>query len=97
MALTKLDDAALEEALKALPEWRRVGDQINREFRAETFRAAVRLVNRIADLAEGANHHPDLTLSYTKLHITLSTHDAGGLTRRDVNLARVIDDVLRDD
>jgi len=96
MALTKLDDAVLEEALKALPEWRRVGDQIERQFRAETFRAAVRVVNRIADLAEGANHHPDLTLSYTKLQITLSTHDAGGLTRRDVNLARVIDDVLRD-
>jgi 4a-hydroxytetrahydrobiopterin dehydratase len=96
MALTKLDEAALAEALKALPEWRRVGDQIEREFRAETFRAAVQLVNRIADLAEGANHHPDLKLSYTKLHIALSTHDAGGLTRRDVNLARVIDDVLLD-
>lgn len=97
MALTKLDEAALAEALQALPEWRRVGEQIEREFRAETFRAAVRVVNRIADLAEGANHHPELTLSYTKLHIALSTHDAGGLTRRDVNLARVIDDVLRDD
>lgn len=96
MALTKLDEAALAEALKALPEWRRVGDQIEREFRAKTFRAAVLLVNRIADLAEGANHHPDLKLSYTKLHIALSTHDAGGLTRRDVNLARVIDDVLLD-
>jgi 4a-hydroxytetrahydrobiopterin dehydratase len=91
-----LSHDAVDDALKTLPEWRRVGGSLERDFRATSFRAAVRLVNRIADVAEGANHHPDLALSYAKLHISLSTHDAGGLTERDLNLARVIEDVLRD-
>lgn len=93
----RLDDAQIAEALAALPSWKREGDAITRQHRAETYRAAVRLVVRIADLAEGANHHPDLALSWTSLRISLSTHDAGGITSRDVHLARCIEDVLAEE
>lgn len=96
MPRRKLDEEALATRLSELPEWRRDGDSIVREHRAPTVRAAVALIGRIADLAEGADHHPDLTWVYTSLTIRLSTHDAGGITRRDLHLAACIDDVLSD-
>ncbi|MBK8172076.1 MAG: 4a-hydroxytetrahydrobiopterin dehydratase [Sandaracinaceae bacterium] len=96
MARPKLDDAAIADALRTLPRWKRVGERIERDFKATSVRHAVALIERIADLAEGAQHHPDLTWSYVNLHISLTTHDSGGLTTNDVHLARVIEDVLAD-
>jgi len=93
----RLDDAKLAEALALLPTWKHEGTAIVRQHRSPTFRAAVRLVNRIADLAEGANHHPDLALSWASLRISLSTHDAGGLTTKDFHLARCIEDVIAEE
>ncbi len=86
-----LGDAAVDEALRALPLWRRVGERLEREVVCPSFRAAVALVNRIADVADEDDHHPDLALSYTRLRITTTTHDAGGLTGRDLRLAARID------
>ncbi|MCS6797776.1 MAG: 4a-hydroxytetrahydrobiopterin dehydratase [Myxococcota bacterium] len=91
-----LTDTEIDAALRELPEWRREGNRIVRTVRAGSFRQAQRIVGRICDAAEGANHHPDLHWSWTRLEIALQTHDAGGLTSRDVHLARVIDDILRD-
>ncbi len=86
-----LGAAAVDESLRALPAWRRVGDHLEREVVCASFRAAVALVNDIADLAEREDHHPDLALAYTRLRITTTTHDAGGLTERDLRLAAGID------
>lgn len=96
MARERLDDAEIRRRLDALPQWRREGDAIVREHRAASARAALRMIQRIGDVAEGANHHPDLTWVYTSLRIALSTHDAGGLTSRDFHVAQVIEDVIAD-
>ncbi|MFW6051272.1 MAG: 4a-hydroxytetrahydrobiopterin dehydratase [Myxococcota bacterium] len=92
--MAKLDDAAIEAKLKELPEWKREGDAIVRKVKASSVRSAVATINRIADLAEGANHHPDLTWTWRFLTISFTTHDAGGLTDRDFHMARVVEDVL---
>jgi 4a-hydroxytetrahydrobiopterin dehydratase len=91
-----LDDARIAEELGRLPGWRVDDRRIVREVEAPSFRAAVRLIGRIADLAEGADHHPDLHLSWRRLRVVLWTHDAGGLTARDFHLARCIEDVISD-
>jgi 4a-hydroxytetrahydrobiopterin dehydratase len=88
--MTKLTDAEISQALASLPGWRREGDELVRTFDRGTFLEAVGFVNRIAPLAEKADHHPDLDLRYSKVTVRLTTHDAGGLTRRDVALAQEI-------
>ena len=97
MARPKLADAVVDKALETLPGWAREGDRIVRRVELRTFRAAVALVDRIADLAEGADHHPDLHLSWRRLTIELTTHDSAGITARDLHLARVIEDVISDE
>ncbi|MAQ19791.1 MAG: 4a-hydroxytetrahydrobiopterin dehydratase [Sandaracinus sp.] len=92
----KVDDDAIAAFLKGAEDWSREGDSIVRDFKAASDRDAVRAIGRIADLAIGANHHPELTWVYDSLHIVLSTHDVGGLTKKDLHLAGCIDDVLAD-
>lgn len=92
--MAKLDDATIDRKLSELSHWEREGDAIVRKFKADSVRAAVALINRIADVAEGANHHPDLTWTWRFLTISFTTHDAGGLTERDFHLAQVVEDVL---
>lgn len=70
--------------------WRVDGDVARATFGTASFATGVALLNRIADLAEDANHHPDLDLRYASLTVRLTTHDAGALTRRDVDLATAI-------
>jgi len=88
---TRLSDDEVEAALQASDGWAREGDEIVRTYELESFPAVIELVRRIADLAEAADHHPDLDIRYRKLRVALSTHDAGGLTRRDFDLAAQID------
>jgi 4a-hydroxytetrahydrobiopterin dehydratase len=72
--------------------WEREGDAIVREVRFGDFTAAVAFVNRVAELAEKANHHPDILLhGWNRVRLTLSTHSEGGITEADVDLARAID------
>ena len=97
MAREKLDDAAVAKRLEALPSWSRDGIFRVRKHTAPSVRRAVALIGRIADLAEGADHHPDLTWVWRHLTIKLSTHDAGGITTRDFHLAQCIEDVLADE
>lgn len=94
MPRPKLDDAAIEAFLARFPTWRRDGDFLAREHRAASAREALRLIQRIGDLAEGANHHPDLGWVYNRLSIRLQTHDAGGITSLDTHLAACIEDIL---
>ncbi len=89
--MKKLPAAKIRAALAHLPDWRKSGQQIRRTFQFQNFVAAIRFVNGVARLAEAAGHHPDITVRWNKVTLTLTTHDAGGLTRKDFALARKLD------
>ncbi|HYY08902.1 MAG TPA: 4a-hydroxytetrahydrobiopterin dehydratase [Actinomycetota bacterium] len=89
--MAKLAAEDLRSQLTTLPGWNTVGDAIHKEFRFPGFRDAIGFVNRIADLAEAARHHPDLEIHYDRVLVSLSTHDEGGVTERDLALAREIE------
>jgi 4a-hydroxytetrahydrobiopterin dehydratase len=91
MARPKLSDDEVRDGLARLPGWTREGDVIVKVYELESFPAVVDFVGRIAELAEAANHHPDLDIRYRKLRVALSTHDAGGLTAADLSLAGEIE------
>ncbi|MCJ7436962.1 MAG: 4a-hydroxytetrahydrobiopterin dehydratase [Acidimicrobiia bacterium] len=92
--MAKLTDDEVREALAGLPAWTREGDEIVRTFELPTFPAVIAFVGRIAALAEAADHHPDLDIRYRRLRVALTTHDSGGLTTRDIDLAGRIDAAL---
>jgi 4a-hydroxytetrahydrobiopterin dehydratase len=83
-----LDTAAVDAALRdASSPWRRDGDTLTVEFTFPSFPAAIGFVNAVAGIAEGLNHHPDIDVRYTRVRLVVSTHDAGGLTELDLQLA----------
>jgi 4a-hydroxytetrahydrobiopterin dehydratase len=88
-----LSDEERREALKALPEWRYEAEEraIRRDFRFADFGAAFAFMTRSAIAAEKADHHPDWSNSWNKVAVALSTHSAGGVTAKDVALARAMD------
>ncbi|WP_226347178.1 4a-hydroxytetrahydrobiopterin dehydratase [Agilicoccus flavus] len=85
-----LDDDEISRALEDLPGWSRDGDTIRASYRSPAFLDAIGLVTRVADEAEQMNHHPDIDIRWTTTTWGLSTHDAGGLTQLDVELAHRI-------
>jgi 4a-hydroxytetrahydrobiopterin dehydratase len=89
-----LDTTTINDALADLDGWELQGDEIVREWTFPAFRDAVDFVNRVADLADDADHHPDLHNSYTTVRIALTTHSEGGVTNKDLDLARRIDGVV---
>lgn len=89
-----IDDPTIDAALGGLSGWRREGEAILRDLRFPTFMDAIRFIGRVAVLAEEADHHPELTNVYWNVGIRLTTHDAGGVTQRDLALARAIDAVV---
>lgn len=89
--LVKMDEARIILALSALPQWKRNGDTIFRVFEFMDFPAAMNFVNAVAELAEQAQHHPDIDVRWNKVTLALTTHDAGGLTEKDFSLARQCD------
>jgi 4a-hydroxytetrahydrobiopterin dehydratase len=90
----KLTPEALQTALKTLPDWRLEDGQLIRSITFSTFPQAIDFVNRIAAFAEAANHHPDIDIRYNKLRLALVTHDSGGITQKDVDLATSIETAL---
>ena len=88
--MSRLDEAAVADALRRTPGWERAGGQIRRTYRFRDFREALAFVNRVGGLAEAAGHHPDIDIRYNAVTLTLTTHDAGGLTPKDFDLARAI-------
>ena len=89
----KLSDPELADVLADLSGWAREGDAIRKEFTFRGFRSAIAFIYRLAEKADEAKHHPDLFNSYNIVVVSLTTHDAGGGTERDVALARDIDSV----
>jgi 4a-hydroxytetrahydrobiopterin dehydratase len=90
--VTVLSDADIDGQLAHTPEWHRTGDSIVRDLKFADFAAAVAFVNRVAERAEAANHHPDILIhGWNNVQLTLSTHSDGGLTESDFALAREID------
>jgi 4a-hydroxytetrahydrobiopterin dehydratase len=90
-----LTEDELAAALSGLPDWSREGALIRRSVRVDGFRQAVALVNEVADAAEAANHHPDISITdYRNVTFTLTTHAAKALTRRDIELAAEIDRLI---
>jgi 4a-hydroxytetrahydrobiopterin dehydratase len=87
----KLSDLEVRRALAALPGWTRRGDTLSKTFQRRTFVDAIKLVNRVAEEAESRNHHPDIDIRYSKLTFGLSTHDAGGITKADLELGAAIE------
>ena len=85
-----LTDEQVSERLGDVPGWSRQGDSIVHVQTLADFRAAVLYVGAVAYLAEAANHHPDITIQWNKVTLTLSTHSAGGLTVNDFALAEQI-------
>ena len=84
----KLSAAEVSEA--GLTGWHVTGEVLTATFRTRKFSTGLELMNRIGASAQEANHHPDLTLTYPEVGVTLSSHDVGGITSRDIDLARTI-------
>jgi len=85
--MSVLSDEQVSERLASLDDWSRQGDSIVHVETLADFKAAILYVGAVAYLAEAANHHPDVTIQWNKVTLTLSTHSAGGLTGNDFALA----------
>jgi 4a-hydroxytetrahydrobiopterin dehydratase len=88
-----LSDAEVQQALQKLPGWKKNGNTIERNFQFTNFVQAMDFVNQIAEAAEAVNHHPDIHISYNKVTMALVSHDAGGITQRDIRMAGKINEL----
>jgi 4a-hydroxytetrahydrobiopterin dehydratase len=88
-----LPDDRIAEGLRELPGWERRGDEISKTFELATFPVAIQFVVSIGELAEAADHHPDIDIRYRKVSVSLTTHDQGGITDKDLALAGEIEAV----
>jgi 4a-hydroxytetrahydrobiopterin dehydratase len=89
--MESLEQAEIDRLLKTLPEWTQSGDALQRTFKFGDFVASMSFVNKVATLAEQLQHHPDILVRYNKVTLTVTTHDAGGLTSKDFDLATKCD------
>lgn len=95
--MAKLTDGDLDPFLSTHEGWTSQGDAIHKDFAFPGFLEAIAFVNRVAERAEAARHHPDIEIRYDRVSISLSTHDAGGVTEKDVAAAAEIDGVAEGD
>ena len=89
-----LTDDEVSEALTRLPHWKREGDALERTAELGSFAQAIQVVDRVAEIAENVDHHPDMDIRWRTVVFRLSTHSVGGLTGKDVSLAAEIDGVV---
>ena len=87
----RLSDLEIQRALGSLAGWSRRGSVLTKTFAWPTFARGIEFVNRVAKAADAANHHPDIDIRYSKVTCSLSTHDAGGITEKDLQLASEIE------
>jgi 4a-hydroxytetrahydrobiopterin dehydratase len=86
-----LSEAQINSKLKSLPNWTTNGQEITHTYVFKDFLSAIDFVNSLVQPAENAGHHPDISISYNKVTINLTTHDQGGITDKDFALAQQID------
>jgi 4a-hydroxytetrahydrobiopterin dehydratase len=91
---SKLSIEEIEEKMKTLKGWEREGGAIWKQYAFGAFMDAIGFVNRVARQAEAADHHPDITIHYRRVTLSLSTHSEGGLTSKDFDLAKQIDRIV---
>ena len=89
--MAQLSSLAVKRRLARIKGWRQVGNAIQKQYTFANFKEAMFFVNTVAGLAEKAGHHPDVTVNYNRVTLSLSTHDAGGLTQKDFDLAKGIE------
>ena len=89
-----LDSGEIKSWLKKLPEWEVEKKHVERTFEFDDFSQAIDFVNSVAEIAEEEEHHPDLDIRFSKVRVLLSSHDKGGLTERDFELAEKIDNLF---
>lgn len=92
--MAKLGEAQVTDGLKGLSGWTRKGDTIEKAFVFKAFQDGIRFVDRVAAKADAADHHPDIDIRYTTVKMALSTHSEGGITQKDLDLAKQIDGCL---
>ena len=97
MSEPRLTDEEIDAGLARLPGWSRDGDEIRRTVTAPEFLTGIDWVRRVGEAAEAANHHPDIDIRWCDVTFALSTHDSGGLTRLDLDLAGTIDRITGGD
>ncbi len=88
---SKLTEDQISERLAAVPQWSRSGESISRTFEAPSFLEGIAFVQQVAEIAESKDHHPDIDIRYNRVTLTLSTHDQGGLTGWDFDVAESVD------
>ena len=93
-ALVKMNEEEIAHGLEIHPEWTELNGKIQRTFAFDDFVASMKFVNLIADYAERVQHHPDILIRYNKVTLTVSTHDASGITHKDFALAKFADDLV---
>jgi 4a-hydroxytetrahydrobiopterin dehydratase len=89
--MAKLPPEEIKNRLTGLAGWQLADNAIKKQFKFNDFMSAVAFVNRVANAAEAADHHPDIVINYTRVTMSLSTHSAGGITEKDFDLAQKID------
>jgi 4a-hydroxytetrahydrobiopterin dehydratase len=89
--MSRLSDEQVQRQLAGLDGWERIGNAILKQYTFGGFKEAMAFVNRVATLADEQDHHPDILIEYSQVTLTLSSHDAGGLTERDFRLAARVD------
>ncbi|MES2521337.1 MAG: 4a-hydroxytetrahydrobiopterin dehydratase [Gemmatimonadota bacterium] len=92
--MTALSDIEIQRGLGGLPGWTRKGDTLVKSYHFASFPDGIAFIGRVADIAESMAHHPDIDIRYTKVHFALSTHDAGGITTKDLELAKAIEGLV---
>ena len=91
--MEKLSADQVRSAIATMPGWNLEGAEIAKQYTFDNFMGSVGFVNRLAEVAEAANHHPDLAINWNKVRVSLSTHSANAITERDVEVAKKIDAV----
>jgi 4a-hydroxytetrahydrobiopterin dehydratase len=94
--MPKLSADQIAEKLKALPGWEYKNNAISRTFKFKEFLHGIEFVQKVAEIAEAADHHPDITINYTRVTFTCSTHSDGGVTDKDFKLAQNIEIAFQD-
>jgi 4a-hydroxytetrahydrobiopterin dehydratase len=92
--MNKMSEEEIQAALAQAPEWSELNGAIQRTFQFKDFVEAMRFVNQVATAAEGDQHHPDILIRWNKVTLTLSTHDASGITEKDFALAKKVDGMM---